>query len=372
MCCPSASPRPGRTRAGAALRERKPGGRKRGVRGRRRSGQERGVAAEGAGRPFPPPLPGRGRLAALRRWPYRRFQSADKPINTKIALIQKKSEAILLPAATCVHGSAHERKLASRRRSRPALRDRQTRSQGRGPGLQVAAGDRRALAKPATAKIAPIKRNRRQILLPASANLHPAVTCVHGSAHGCKLASRRQSRPALRDRQTRSQVAGPACKSPMATVFDDQGPAERPGDKFRRRQISCLRAFPTPCPSAGFVNILRSYRRPFFFLAARDGAGIRRGRGRSLSKAAAGKRGRRSERVPSLHAHRLAKTERMAPRRPLCFFASPRVRRRPWPGLPDAFAIKGTLPPPEPVIAPCPYMNNSRLTAITAMPPMRP
>ena len=92
-----------------------------------------------------------------------------------------------------------------------------------------------------------------------------------------------------------------------------------------------------------------------------------------MSKAAAGKRGRRSERVPSLHAHRLAKTERMALRRPLCFFASPRVRRRPWPGLPpDAFAIKGTLPPPEPVIVRCPYMNNSRLTAITAMPPMRP
>ena len=92
-----------------------------------------------------------------------------------------------------------------------------------------------------------------------------------------------------------------------------------------------------------------------------------------MSKAAAGKRGRRSERVPSLHAHRLAKTERMAPRRPLCFFAPPRVRRRPWPGLPpDAFAIKGTLPPPEPVIVRCPYMNNSRLTAITAMPPMRP
>ena len=48
------------------------------------------------------------------------------------------------------------------------------------------------------------------------------------------------------------RVACPACKSPMATVFDDQGPAKRPGDKFRRRQISCLRAFPTPCPSAGF------------------------------------------------------------------------------------------------------------------------
>ena len=43
MCCPSASPRPRRTRAGAALRERKPGGRKRGVRGRRRSGQKRGA-----------------------------------------------------------------------------------------------------------------------------------------------------------------------------------------------------------------------------------------------------------------------------------------------------------------------------------------
>ena len=141
---------------------------------------------------------------------------------------------------------------APRRRSRPALRNRQTRSQGRGPGLQVADGDRRALAKPATAKIPPIKRNRKQILLPASANLLPAATCVRGSAHGCKLASRRRSRPALRDRQTRSQVAGPACKSLMATVFDDQGPAKRPGDKFRRRQISCLRAFPTPCPSAGF------------------------------------------------------------------------------------------------------------------------
>ena len=200
----------------------------------------------------------------------------------------------------------------------------------------------------------------------------PAATCVHGSAHERKLASRRRSCPALRDRQTRSQVAGPACKSPMATVFDDQGPAERPGDKFRRRQISMRVGFPNALPVCGLFNILRLYRRPFFFLAARDGADIRRGRGRSLSKAAAGKRGRRSERVPSLHAHRLAKTERMALRRPLCFFASPRVRRRPWPGLPDAFAIKGTLPPPEPVIVRCPYMNNSRLTAITAMPPMRP
>ena len=230
----------------------------------------------------------------------------------------------------------------------------------------------RALAKPATAKFAPIKRNRKQILLPASANLLPAATCVRGSAHGCKLASRRRSCPALRDRQTRSQVAGPACKSPLATVFDDQGPAKRPGDKFRRRQISMRVGFPNALPVCGLFNILRSDRRPFFFLAARDGADIRRGRGRSLSKAAAGKRGRRSERVPSLHAHRLAKTERMALRRPLCFFASPRVRRRPWPGLPDAFAIKGTLPPPEPVIVRCPYMNNSRLTAITAMPPMRP
>ena len=209
-------------------------------------------------------------------------------------------------------------------------------------------------------------------MLPASANLHPAVTYVHGSSHGCKLASRRRSRPALRDRQIRSQVAGPACKSPMATVFDDQGPAKRPGDKFRRRQISMRVGFPNALPVCGLFNILRSDRRPFFFLAARDGADIRRGRGRSLSKAAAGKRGRRSERVPSLHAHRLAKTERMALRRPLCFFAPPRVRRRPWPGLPDAFAIKGTLPPPEPVIVRCPYMNNSRLTAITAMPPMRP
>ena len=200
----------------------------------------------------------------------------------------------------------------------------------------------------------------------------PAATCVHGSALECKLASRRRSRPALRDRQTRSQVAGPACKSPMATVFDDQGPAERPGDKFRRRQISCLRAFPTPCPSAGFSTSCGRTDGLFSSLRRATGRTFGADGGRSLSKAAARKRGRRSERVPSLRAHRLAKTERMALRRPLCFFASPRVRRRPWPGLPDAFAIKGTLPPPEPAVAPCPYMNNSRLTAITAMPPMRP
>ena len=277
----------------------------------------------------------------------------------------------MLPAATCVHVSSLECKLAPRRRSRPALRDRQTRSQGCGPGLQVADGDRRALAKPATAKIAPIKRNRRQILLPASANLHPAVTYVHGSSHGCKLASRRRSRPALRDRQIRSQVAGPACKSPMATVFDDQGPAKRPGDKFRRRQISMRVGFPNALPVCGLFNILRSDRRPFFFLAARDGAGIRRGRGVRCRRP---RRGSADGGRSASHrcAHDLAKTERMALRRPLCFFAPPRVRRRPWPGLPDAFAIKGTLPPPEPAVAPCPYMNNSRLTAITAMPPMRP
>ena len=170
----------------------------------------------------------------------------------------------------------------------------------------------------------------------------------------------RRSRARLASRRWRPFLTIKARQNALAT-------------NFAAGKFPCLRAFPTPCQSAGFVNILRSDRRPFFFLAARDGADIRRGRGRSLSKAAAGKRGRRSERVPSLHAHRLAKTERMALRRPLCFFASPRVRRRPWPGLPpDAFAIKGTLPPPEPVIVRCPYMNNSRLTAITAMPPMRP
>ena len=43
----------------------------------------------------------------------------------------------------------------------------------------------RALRKPTTAKIAPIK-NRKQFLLPASANLHPAVTYVHVSSLGCK------------------------------------------------------------------------------------------------------------------------------------------------------------------------------------------
>ena len=171
-------------------------------------------------------------------------------MNTKIALIQKKSEAILLPAATCVHGSALECKFCSppaeppgssrssnpvtgsrarlaSRRWRPFLtiKARQNAlatnfAAGKFPCLRafptpcpsagfvnILRSDRRfrALAKLATAKIAPIKRNRRQILLPASANLHPAVTCVHGSAHGCKLASRRRSRPALRNRQTRSQ-----------------------------------------------------------------------------------------------------------------------------------------------------------------------
>ena len=44
------------------------------------------------------------------------------------------------------------------------------------------------------------------------------------------------------------RVAGPACKSPMATVFDDQGPAKRPGDKFRRRQISMFAGFPNTLP----------------------------------------------------------------------------------------------------------------------------
>ena len=298
MCCPSASPRPRRTRAGAALRERKPGGRE--ARCARPKAKRAGTrcAAEGAGRPFPPPLPGRGRLAALRRWPYRRFQSADKPINTKIALIQKKIRGDFCfrrPLASME--APMDANFASRRRSCP------------GP----------------------------------SGSSNP----VAGSR--ARLASRRW-RPFLTIKARQNALA----------------------TNFAAGKFPCLRAFPTPCPSADFVNILRLYRRPFFFLAARDGAGIRRGRGRSLSKAAAGKRGRRSERVPSLHAHRLAKTERMALRRPLCFFASPRVRRRPWPGLPDAFAIKGTLPPPEPVIAPCPYMNNSRLTAITAMPPMRP
>ena len=201
--------------------------------------------------------------------------------------------------------------------------------------------------------------------------MHPAATCVHGSALERKLASRRRSRPALRDRQTRSQVAGPACKSPMATVFDDQGPAKRPGDKFRRRQISMRVGFPNALPVCGLFNILRSDRRPFFFLAARDGADIRRGRGRSLSKAAAGKRGRRSERVPSLRAPPCENRANGPAPSALFFCDVPRLRR-PWPGLPDAFAIKGTLPPPEPAVAPCPYMNNSRLTAITAMPPMRP
>ena len=62
------------------------------------------------------------------------------------------------------------------------------------------------------------------------------------------FASCRRSCPALRDRQTRSQVADPACKSLMATVFDDQGPAERPGDKFRRRQISMFAGFPNTLP----------------------------------------------------------------------------------------------------------------------------
>ena len=288
------------------------------------------------------------------------------------------------------------------------------------------------------------------------------------------------------------RVAGPACKSPMATVFDDQGSAKRPGDRFRRRQISMRVGFPNALPVCGLCQHpavgqtiqsagkardrkncsdkeksaanfasgvskpascghLRSWKlpwmqvcslpteppgpsgssnsvagsrarlvsrrwRPFLTIKARQNAlatnfaagkfpcvwasptpcpsagfstscgrtdglfsSLRRATGRTFG-ADGGVRCRRPRRgsadggrsASHRCTHRLAKTERMALRRPLCFFASPRVRRRPWPGLPDAFAIKGTLPPPEPAVAPCPYMNNSRLTAITAMPPMRP
>ena len=140
---------------------------------------------------------------------------------------------------------------------------------------------------------------------------------------------------------------------------------------FAADKFPCLRVSQRPVRLRAFQHPAAVQTAFFLPCGARRGGHSAR-TGCSLSKAAAGKRGRRSERVPSLHAHRLAKTERMALRRPLCFFAPPRVRRRPWPGLPDAFAIKGTLPPPEPAVAPCPYMNNSRLTAITAMPPMRP
>ena len=93
----------------------------------------------------------------------------------------------------------------------------------------------RTLTKPTTAKIAPIK-NRKQFLLPWGGFAEP-FGIVKSSR---KVASSR------------------ACKSPMATVFDDQRSAKTP-----RRQIlplakfPCLRAFSTLCQSAYFVNILR-------------------------------------------------------------------------------------------------------------------
>ena len=83
------------------------------------------------------------------------------------------------------------------------------------------------------------------------------------------------------------RVAGPACKSPMATVFDDQGPAERPGDKFRRRQISMFAGFPNALPVCGLCQHPAVVQTAFFLPcgarrgghSARTGAFVVEGRG---------------------------------------------------------------------------------------------
>ena len=141
---------------------------------------------------------------------------------------------------------------------------------------------------------------------------------------------------------------------------------------FAAGKFPCVWASPTPCPSAGFSTSC----------GRTDGlfSSLRRATGRTFG-ADGGVRCRRPRRGSAdggrSASHRCTRTALRKQSEWPCAVRSAFLRRpasggAPWPGLPDAFAIKGTLPPPEPVIVRCPYMNNSRLTAITAMPPMRP
>ena len=84
----------------------------------------------------------------------------------------------------------------------------------------------------------------RQILpqakFPRQLHLHPAVTYVYVSSLGCKFASLGGFAEPFGIVKSSRKVASPrACKSPMATVFDNQRLAKTPW-----RQILPLAKFP--------------------------------------------------------------------------------------------------------------------------------
>lgn len=124
------------------------------------------------------------------------------------------------------------------------------------------------------------------------------------------------------------------------------------------------RPFPAPfCPGAGGSPRFDGGRTDglSFFFAARGGAVIVERRGGETRTAVGAS--------PIAPRAQPCKTERMALRRPLCFLQPRRAARMAGPA--GLFCDKRrTLAPRRPSVAP--YMNNSRLTAITAMPPMRP